>query len=799
MTKIRTSKKSSRPSSPKKVSGKQVSDQNHVEAERQKFAALADRCTEFIGICDMQFRPFYVNEAGLRLVGLDSLAQAMSVRVLEFFFPEDQAYFQNDFLPRVLRDEQAEIEIRFRHFKTGAPIWMIYNAFIIKDASGSPVGIATFSQNITEQKNTEQVLREKEERLRAALTASGTGTFRWDIQTNSLDWDENLDRLFGLAPGQTVRSLESFISKVHRDEQAGVIQRCLRCAKEGADFEMEFRVVWPDGSTHWLYDKGKTFFDDAGQPLYMTGACVDVTERKLAEQTLSVTNAKFQKLFESDLIGIGFPDRFGGFSEANDAFLQMVGYTREELQAGLVRWDKMTPDEYFPLDVKGIAEAEVRGSCTPYEKEYVRKDGTRVPILVGYTLLEGSRDRFVAFILDLTEQRRAEAAIRNREKQFRALATSLPQLIWVTNASGDNEYCNERFMEYTGRDPQQMLGYAWRDIIHPDDLAETEARWRLCVATGQPYEMEYRLRRSDGSYRAFLARAIPVRDQNGQIERWIGSSTDIHDQKNAEEALRRSEKLAVTGRLASSIAHEINNPLMAVTSLVYLIEQDAALSDSTRQYAKSVQNELARVTHIVTQTLRFSRSSTRASDADLREIIDSVLSLFQVRLDAANISVQLDYGADTPFNGYPDDLRQVIANLVSNAHDAMRDGGTLRIRVREALAWDGSGVRGIRMTFADNGIGIDPGFKKRIFEPFTTTNKETGTGLGLWVTNEIVQQHNGRIRVRSSIQPARRGTTFCLFFPFVSANKSTAGDAGAIRKTPGVSPFPPPQRLANYQ
>jgi signal transduction histidine kinase len=310
--------------------------------------------------------------------------------------------------------------------------------------------------------------------------------------------------------------------------------------------------------------------------------------------------------------------------------------------------------------------------------------------------------------------------------------------------------------------------------------------------------MEYRLRRFDGTYRAFLARAIPVRDQNGRIERWIGSSTDIHDQKSAEEALRRSEKLAVTGRLASSIAHEINNPLMAVTSLVYLIEQDAALSDSTRKNARAVQSELARVTHIVTQTLRFSRSSKRAADTDLREIIDSVLSLFQARLDASNISVQLDYGIEAAFNGYPDDLRQVVANLIGNAHEAMRDGGKLRIRVREAKAWDDSNVHGIRLTMADNGIGIDSNFKKHIFEPFTTTNKETGTGLGLWVTNEIVQQHNGRISVRSSTKLSRRGTTFSLFLPFDGAHNREVANVGKTRKNAGVPPFPFPQRLANY-
>ncbi len=182
-------------------------------------------------------------------------------------------------------------------------------------------GVATFFHDITDRKKgeteerqrAEQALREKEERLRAALTASGTGTFRWNIQTNALDWDESLDRLFGLPPGQTVRSLETFIARVHPDDRAGVIERCARCAREGADFDMEFRVVWCDGSVHWLDDKGKTFFDGQGRPLYMTGACVEITARKESERALrevlaaekaareeaDAVKAQFRSLFES--------------------------------------------------------------------------------------------------------------------------------------------------------------------------------------------------------------------------------------------------------------------------------------------------------------------------------------------------------------------------------------------------------------------------------------------------------------------------------------------------------------------
>jgi len=173
-----------------------------------------------------------------------------------------------------------------------------------KDAKGRVVGLYGTIQDISAHKVADEALRVSEERLRAALLAANTGTFRWDIRLNTLIWDEALDTLFGLPPGETIQSLETFIATVHPDDRAGVTERCERCAQEGADFAMEFRVIWPDGSVHWLDDKGKTFSDDAGQPLYMTGACVDITERKEAEAELRSKTAFLEAQLNSSLDGI---------------------------------------------------------------------------------------------------------------------------------------------------------------------------------------------------------------------------------------------------------------------------------------------------------------------------------------------------------------------------------------------------------------------------------------------------------------------------------------------------------------
>jgi len=245
----------------------------------------------------------------------------------------------------------------------------------------------------------------------------------------------------------------------------------------------------------------------------------------------------------------------------------------------------------------------------------------------------------------------------------------------------------------------------------------------------------------------------------------------IEQFKQAQEALRRSEKLAVAGRLAASIAHEINNPLEAVTNLLYLIRHSDTLTEALG-YLGTAEQELSRVTEIVTQTLKFYRQPSQPALLEVNEVLDSLLLLFQPRLTAANIKVKKEFANVGPIMGLSGELRQVFANLITNAIDAMRDGGTLPIRVRHAREL-ANGLRpGVRISIADTGSGIPPEIRPRIFEPFVSTKPSTGTGLGLWVSSEIVQKHSGSIRLKSrtSRDP---GTVFSVFIPSEAPSSSS--------------------------
>jgi signal transduction histidine kinase len=270
----------------------------------------------------------------------------------------------------------------------------------------------------------------------------------------------------------------------------------------------------------------------------------------------------------------------------------------------------------------------------------------------------------------------------------------------------------------------------------------------------------------------WLASAYPVQTTPEQV-RWVGVIVlDASDRKRSEEALRKTEKLAATGRLAASIAHEINNPLEAITNLLYLLRNFCQLEDPALNYVVMAEHEARRIAEITQQTLRFYRQSTLPARANLGELLDSVLSLYHGRMHTLNIQVERDYDPAVDLFCFAGEIRQVFANLVGNSIDATSAGGRLLLRARRSRNWKDPAQTGVRFVVADTGAGMEKAVRERVFEAFFTTKEVTGTGLGLWVSHEIIVKHRGLVHVRSRTAPKGRnaqekisGTVFQIFFP----------------------------------
>lgn len=271
-------------------------------------------------------------------------------------------------------------------------------------------------------------------------------------------------------------------------------------------------------------------------------------------------------------------------------------------------------------------------------------------------------------------------------------------------------------------------------------------------------------RHKDGREIRVSLTVSPVRNAAGQIVGASKIARDITTQKKSEEVLQRTEKLAVLGRQAASIAHEINNPLEAVTNLLYLLKGFQQHPEA-QQYLNMAEAELIRVSQIVTQTLAFHKQNSQARETDLTAVLDSALVFLRIRLHGKHIDIVRHYRPAPPIRCLESELRQVFINLIGNSVDALADRGCISLRYRAATDWK-TGRRGIRITVADDGSGMSKETRKRLFEPFFSTKGPAGNGLGLWITSEIIRRHKGQLRLRSKQSAEVHGTVFSIFLPF---------------------------------
>ncbi|MGB6690591.1 MAG: ATP-binding protein [Terracidiphilus sp.] len=341
---------------------------------------------------------------------------------------------------------------------------------------------------------------------------------------------------------------------------------------------------------------------------------------------------------------------------------------------------------------------------------------------------------------------------------------------------------NDVFAGMTGMPLSRHLGRTLPELLPQPVAQQLEDTIQRVFAEEEPVR-DLELTGQHGSPQrawTWLASAYPVRTGPQQV-RWVGVIVlDATDRKRAEDALRKTEKLAATGRLAASIAHEINNPLEAITNLLFLMRNFCELEEPVLGYVVMAEHEARRISEITQQTLRFYRQSTLPARANMGELIDSVLTLYHSRLNTLSIQVERDFDSSMDLFCFAGELRQVFANLVANSIDATPEGGRLIVRARRSRNWTNLSQIGVRFAIADSGCGMEPAVRARAFEPFFTTKEVTGTGLGLWVSHEIIAKSHGivHLRSRTAHDGASSGTVFQIFLPddpslFVSEAKNS--------------------------
>ena len=317
-----------------------------------------------------------------------------------------------------------------------------------------------------------------------------------------------------------------------------------------------------------------------------------------------------------------------------------------------------------------------------------------------------------------------------------------------------------------------MIGRSITAVI-PTELLDDEQRILATIAGGARIEHFETVRVRKGGERLDVSLTIsPVRDNAGKIVGAAKVARDITRQKKAERALHTNERLAAVGRLAATVAHEINNPLAAVTNFVYLAKQ-RVVRDDVREFLTGAQEELKRISHLTKQTLGFYRETQGARSVTIGSTLDSLISVFSYKTRDRAVEIRPEIRQDPEIFAVPGEIRQLVANLLSNSIDAVGQAGKIRIRVSGTSSFNGTRKAGVKLTIADSGPGIPLHSRSKLFEPFYTTKKDIGTGLGLWISRNIVEKHHGWIRVKTSTVPGRSWTVFSVFLPANSEPMTT--------------------------
>jgi PAS domain S-box-containing protein len=638
-------------------------------------------------------------------------------------------------------------------------------------ARRSDDGIVVFFRDVTERRRREQALIDHQELLAVIQQTALAATWDFDLKSRRVTFGPGSYPLLGKSFEEfsTPKSLERLIVPADRKRVHRAISDALA---NPAMVVLEFQVETDDGRCLWLECRGRSIHQD-GQPTHIRGLVLDITERKKNEEKLVRSEARYRALADLNPQAIWMGAADGTITYANQGMLDYIGQTLDTM--GASGWLNALADEESERVHEAWNESIRTGADFEVDTQLVRARD-RVPRWWRLRALPirdeaGVILHWLGVGIDIHDARTAAEALNEKQRETERQRAEL-ETVYQTAPVGLAQFdpvefrclrLNERQAEILGLPSEQVIGRRF------DELAPITGLLEMFQVAAEGHTVKNQviegvLPTRPGEHRVWNVNYAPVYSDDGSVQAITAAWLEITHLKKAEAALVESEKLAAVGRLASSISHEINNPLEAITNLLYLISQSDHLPEDLRIYVHMAQSELSRVSQIATQTLRFHRQTANPTWVSPADLLDAVLNLYHGRLTNSGVKVQASYATDMKVLCFENDIRQVLNNLIANAIDAMRQGGKLVVRAHDATQHS-TGRRGVRLTIADTGHGMPEAVRRRLFQPFYTTKGLSGTGLGLWISEGIVKRHHGRLEVRSSQHPVHHGTVFTLFLP----------------------------------
>jgi len=691
-----------------------------------------------------------------------------------------------------------QIEKRYVR-KDGSIVWCDLFRSAVRDAQGKTLYTIGAVSDITTRKQAEEALRESEESYRILAETASDAIIRIDENSTIQFVNTATERIFGYSPQEMVgQSLTMLMPEEMRQEHRGGFDRYLRTGKRNLNWEsIEVPARHKDGH-HFPLEISFGEYHRNGMRFFI-GIARDITERRQAEALLRESEERFAKAFNSSPLAITITSlKTGKLIEVNDTFVNLTGFSREEAvgrtTAELGLW-------YKPIDRDdelGVVKSE--GSIRDAEYRFRMKDETEIVGLLSAELLEiGGEPCALTVIQDITTRKRAEELIYESEEKFRNLANSISQFAWMTDASGYIFWYNERWFEYTGTTLEEMQGWGWKAVHHPEEVERVTEKFKQHIASGEIWEDTFPLRSKTGEYRWFLSRALPIRDETGKIVRWFGTNTDIEDVRLAEEKLKEADRRK--DEFLATLAHELRNPLAPIRSGLEIIRRSDYNKTTIKETLETVERQTNQIIHLVDDLLEISRITQgkiklKKERIELKTAVEMAVETNRdlIALNEHDLTVSLP---DEPvfINADLTRISQIILNLLNNSAKYTEPGGKIWLTA-ETTADE------VEIRIRDTGIGIPSEMLSDIFEMFRqieTAGEQAriGLGIGLSVVKGLVEMHGGTVTAFSAGKG--KGSEFVVRLPLSKDEGERISDENERRNDDinlsDSSLIPPPPSL----
>jgi len=761
-----------------------------LEQSRRFFSGTLNNLLTFIGVLEPNGKVIFANNTPLEAAGIESkdVIGRIFYDTYWWAYSEEARQTIKKDVERCASGESLVHDIEAQ-MAGGSLMWVEYSMHPIYGKEGEIEYLVAEGRDITERKRAEKALKESVERYRGLVYNISLGIFRSTPGPRGrfLEVNPAMERITGYSREELLQMNVSDLYR-HPEERERVLEEI---ASAMGMTTREIGLRKKDETEITVSDTKVAVRNDAGQIIHFDGIMEDITERLKAQEALRQAGENFRRSLDDSPLGVRIITEDGELLYANQAMLDIYGYSSFDELKDTPSKQRYTPEAYAEHQERVRRRQQGEFVPSSYEISIMRKDGQvrHLQVFRKEVVWNGKR-QFQAIYQDITERKQVEEALRASEKRYRSYIEVTGQLAWTTNADGEVVEDIPSFREFTGQSYEESKGWGWSKAIHPDDLEHTVQVWTKAVQGKTKYETEYRLRRYDGNYHYFLARGVPMFTEDGSVREWVGTCIDITERKRAEEErlelerkAHNASRLASIGEMAAGIAHEINNPLTPVLGFTErLMRQE--LPENIKSDLKIIYDSARRTADVTRRLLTFARQSKPMRVlCDINEVVESTLQLRGYHLKTNNIKVIIKLDPELPRTmADAGQLQQVFLNLIMNAEYEMTQyhgGGNLLIKTEK---------RGniIRVSVRDDGPGISRENMEKLFTPFFTTKKVgEGTGLGLSVCHGIVAEHNGRIYAESKVG---KGATFVVELPIVrqqrgKETKPSESDTGEAVET----------------